>query len=341
MPDRIDDADEAFDAEFQRFVAGRLSPAEEAAFRAAHARAGGDPKALDAYRTAFRALAPSGERVDFEHGWAEVAKRIAPAARRTARRRSSTAGLWRIAATITIAASLGGVWMGWSYRHRSPAVAVAMRTMLTARGESESVTLSDGTKVVLGPASTLQYPSVFDARSRELAVDGEAYLDVAHDPTRPLRVRAGATIVEDVGTTFVVRSYAGDAATQVVVASGRVALHDAAFHRLGPDLVRGELGTVSNGAMTVRAVDPAPFTAWTQGRLVFENVSVADVLSELSRWFDVDLATIDATLAARRVTATFTRGSADAMLDGLASVLDAHVVRNGRRVQLVPTGRGQ
>jgi transmembrane sensor len=250
------------------------------------------------------------------------------------RLRTRRSDIWRAIVGLGLAAAVAGVWFAHAYSARTQVV--GLRTLVTGPGESATHIFSDGTRVMLAPSSTLKYPSTFGTSAREMTLEGEAYFDVVHDPQRPLRVRTKDVVALDLGTTFVVRAYAGSQSTQIVVASGTVALRDRADHPIGRALGRGEMADINRGTMMVRAVDVAAYTAWTQGRIAFENAPVADVLTELSRWLDLDVSTPDASLAARRVTASFARGAADDVLDGLANVLRARVVRHGRSAQLIP-----
>jgi transmembrane sensor len=103
------------------------------------------------------------------------------------------------------------------------------------------------------------------------------------------------------------------------------------------ELEPGQLGEVgAAGELTVRTVNASAYTAWTQGRVAFDDIPVSEVLADLSRWFDLDMSTPDPSLAARHVVLAFTQERADAVLRGLATMVGAHLVQHGHAIQLIP-----
>jgi ferric-dicitrate binding protein FerR (iron transport regulator) len=74
--------------------------------------------------------------------------------------------------------------------------------------------------------------------------------------------------------------------------------------------------------------------SWTRGTLVFRDASMASVTSELRRWYGIRLVIDDTTLAARRVTVTFDRGSVDDVGRVLAAVVGGSVSRSGDTLRL-------
>ncbi len=131
-----------------------------------------------------------------------------------------------------IAAGLALVLFGaatgaWLLRDRETPPAETpepMAVLSTQRGQRARLALPDGSRVLLGPASTLQYAAKAFGRSRELFLDGDALFEVAHDPEHPLRVYSSRGMTEDVGTTFAVSDH-GESIFRVVVAEGSVMLH--------------------------------------------------------------------------------------------------------------------
>ena len=88
-----------------------------------------------------------------------------------------------------------------------------------------AVTLRDGTRLVLWPASRLRIPSDFGLRTRSVELQGEAYFAVVHDASHPFVVTAHGVVTRDVGTAFDIRAYADDPGVRVAVAEGEVAVN--------------------------------------------------------------------------------------------------------------------
>ena len=88
------------------------------------------------------------------------------------------------------------------------------RTYSTDVGERRSVNLPDGSTVLLDSRSLLQVD--FTARTRQVElVHGQALFSVIHDPQKPFLVRAGATVIRDIGTQFDVKQRPDDTVVTV------------------------------------------------------------------------------------------------------------------------------
>src|SRR5439155_11312342 len=130
------------------------------------------------------------------------------------------------------------------------------------------VRLSDGTRVSLAPESRLTVAADYDRVARTVALEGEAYFIVVHNAARPFVVGAGAAIVRDPGTRFVVRAFGNEPSVRVLVTQGEVRLGlDAIPSDSGPRLSAGDAGRL--GAHDVprvaHRIDTTRFVAWTHG----------------------------------------------------------------------------
>jgi transmembrane sensor len=166
-------------------------------------------------------------------------------------------------------------------------------TYTTDVGEQRAIALKDGSTVVLDTQSRLRVQ--LSAHERSFYLEGQALFSVAHDPSRPFRVRTAATMVEAIGTEFNVRT---QRLTTVAVLDGVVRLYsqesgNASEH--GSDgvpsvaparLSAGEAVSINgSGEITGRMkVDRATVTAWEQRRLVFSRVSLEDIVREFNRY---------------------------------------------------------
>jgi transmembrane sensor len=101
----------------------------------------------------------------------------------------------------------------------------------------------------------------------------------------------------------------------------------------GGDLVRLD----PRGRATVeRGVDLGSSLAWTEGRLVFSDTPVADVVTQLNRWYGGDVLLGDASLAVHRFTATYGAVSEATVVRELATAIGARVQRRGGSTVIVP-----
>ncbi|MDB5738191.1 MAG: iron dicitrate transport regulator FecR [Sphingomonas bacterium] len=197
---------------------------------------------------------------------------------------------WFGAAGGAIAASVAGLLL-ISPRH-PPA---AMRIIETAPGATRAITMADGTRITLNGGSRIE---IAQGDTRGVAiVMGEGFFDVVHDDRRPFSVRAGDTLIRDVGTAFDVA--VDTDTTRVAVREGEVALGADNAVRLkagqGARIDRG--GTIVRGAIN----DPASAGGWRQGRLVYRDALLADVAADLGRSLGAPVS-FDPGIAARRFT---------------------------------------
>jgi ferric-dicitrate binding protein FerR (iron transport regulator) len=217
------------------------------------------------------------------------------------------------------------------------------RTYTTAPGQQATVTLADGSRALLGPATTLTVTKHPTDASVDVGVTGQALFTVAHRHDKPFRVRSGHGVAQVLGTTFMVRHYDADKVARVVVTDGRVSvsgIRSATSTTHGAILVAGMLGTVDDsGKVQVSPrITVEEYTGWTTGQLVFRKTLLRDALVELSRAYDVDIRVTDSSLAAQQLnwTISVTRRSFTDVLELLIDVLDAHPVRTGRVIILMP-----
>jgi transmembrane sensor len=198
--------------------------------------------------------------------------------------------------------------------------AVQTQEYQTQLGEVQAIQLSDGSTLTLGARSRV-IVSFSDSERRVRLEQGEAYFDVAKNAARPFHVAAPGTAVRVVGTRFDVR--VGDSHVRVAVDEGIVAVNDRS-----DKLTRGQrIDVMPDGAMTaVTEVDGNEVAAWREGRLVYDGATLADVVSDLSRYRpNVTLSSAEA--GKLRVTAGLRVEQIDQFVDRLPDILPVRVIR--------------
>lgn len=232
---------------------------------------------------------------------------------------------WKIGAGVAAAAIVA--FTTWhaigSVRTSASDPFTTVRTYTTRVGQRATVTLANGSTVILAPMTTLRVSDRADDRVVEL--DGEAYFRVEHVPTTPFSVRVGGVTTRVLGTTFDVRRYRGDRETIVAVTTGRVAVSGPGVGPKPVTLDRGMVGRVSDSTISVSAESATQYVGWTNRQLVFHDTPLAELLETVSRWYGVRFSIPDSTLARRRVTATVDFGSRSEVLRALMLVLDASI----------------
>lgn len=238
----------------------------------------------------------------------------------------------RVAAAILVVAGAGLIYQ--TFGSKTPTqVAAAPQHFASAVGALDSLKLPDGTRVLLGPGSELTLGDRFGADVRDVHLKGEAKFEVVHDGAHPFIVHTANASFRDVGTVFSVHSDATDGA-RIVVTEGSVAVESKGSEPV--TLVAGDRASVADaGSVRVeRASASGDDMAWTTGRLIFNDAPVAQVTADLRRWYGIDL-TVDSSLSARTVNATFDRGGADGVGKVLAAVLGGRLEQNGNAMHIV------
>ena len=195
-----------------------------------------------------------------------------------------------------------------------------------------TVRLPDGTEATIAPASRLRVLEGFGEDGRPVELDGLALFSVATDAERPFTVAAHGARVRVVGTRFVVHAY-DSASVHVAVEEGIVDIGTAAG--AVARLTAGDAMSVEDERLNVRrGTDVEPYTAWTRGRLRFDDVTVADLARELTRWYAVPMVVDDSTLAARRISIEVVEAELDEALRRAALAVGARLTRDGDTVRL-------
>lgn len=262
--------------------------------------------------------------------------------------RAASRARWPWVGSMLAAAAVAVVVVGRVARHvpaesRRVAIETTTREYRTARGQRATIVLLDGTRAVLGVDSRLRVslPTGTGSASggkREAYLEGEVLFEVAHVASQPFVVHAGAAVAQDIGTTFGVRAYEGEA-VRVVVVDGSVAVRDSARDaRHETVLGANDLARIAPGNLEVeRGIDPRPYVAWSQGSLVFRQARLSAVAAQLERVYDVRITITDSALGDAKVSATFAdRDAIDAVLHTLGATLDAAVERHGQAVTIRP-----
>ncbi len=225
------------------------------------------------------------------------------------------------------------VWMT-VYRNRATQIA-------TGFGESQLVTLPDGSTVKLNANSSLSYQADWqDTRVREVWLQGEGFFKVVRKNHRgkiPFVVHTGKLNVRVLGTEFNVRNR--HAQTTVVLNSGRVKLEtDAAAKQ--PDMLMqpGDLVQFSENdqSFVKKTVNPEKFSSWTHNLLNFDNASLREVAQVLEDTYGLKVIFANEQLASRKFTATLPVNKPEILLTAIAESLNVRVTRKDNEVTLQP-----
>jgi ferric-dicitrate binding protein FerR (iron transport regulator) len=168
---------------------------------------------------------------------------------------------------------------------------VKFNTLEIPRGGEYFLVLSDGTKVWLNSETTLRYPVNFNSEQRNVELTGEAYFEVAENKNAPFLVATGEQVVKVLGTKFNISSFQEDAFVLTTLVEGKVEVFLEKSPEVKQILLPSDQGRFDKekGMISKRKVDPYKFIAWKEGRFVFEDELLSDMMKTLSKWYDVDV----------------------------------------------------
>lgn len=185
------------------------------------------------------------------------------------------------------------------------------------RGETKVLTLSDRTKITLGPDSIIEVALSDSARRTRLRT-GSALFDVTSNGS-PFLVVTDIGEVEVTGTTFEVRQKGEDIA--VAVGEGSV-LVKASGEDLDPqssmpaiELVGGQGVTLSPSGRfgDVTQIFPAELAAWRSGRLAYIEAPLSEVVADLNR-YSAQPIRLDPEVSSLEISGTFDASDLDTLL---------------------------
>ena len=187
---------------------------------------------------------------------------------------------------ITDGTQISASGSGVTYASGVESESVVYNKLEIPRGGEFCLTLSDGTRVWLNSETSIQYPVAFGAKERRVFVQGEAYFEVAKDAKKPFTVQFMSSSVTVLGTSFNIRAYPEEKRSQTTLAEGSVRIYSPGSSML---LKPGEQAEVSalSGEMVKQEVEVKNFTSWKDGRFVFEQQPLEDIMRTLEQWYDI------------------------------------------------------
>ena len=123
------------------------------------------------------------------------------------------------AAAVILVLITAGSLFALTNRDNTPTLYSKVEAM---RGQKSSITLPDGTSVILNSESSIMYGTDYNNSNRTVELQGEAYFDVKQNQTLPFTVKAGDLSITAKGTAFNVRAYLDENYISTTLTEGKV-----------------------------------------------------------------------------------------------------------------------
>ena len=210
-------------------------------------------------------------------------------------------------------------------------------------GVKTRIKLPDGTTVRLNAGSKLTFPSEFSHDSRQVELWGEAYFEVERDEQRPFVIKSREVETTVLGTTFNVRAFENED-IYVTVATGKVRVsvfNDQRTKKAFRDLVSKQQATFdrSSGNIQINVADPSQYLAWTQGIMIFDDISLEEAAQIIERWYGVEITFETEAIKTCKVKNEYKNETLVNVLEGFKHIFDLdYEITDDRKVILNGNG---
>lgn len=269
-----------------------------------------------AHAEAFERVAASYQQAGLLR-YSALADAFAGAGARAARPRTLSYA-WAAAAALVLVFSAGLYLVLGSGLWTSETEAVMLSTGI---GEIRSVSLSDGSKVTLDTATSIQV-EIGRVGRRAVVKTGRARFDVAKS-MRPFVIEAGSSIAVAAGSVLDVEEFGDKVRIDVLAGSAKIGQQETGGPEL--NLAAGETATMANGrGAEKRSLRAAP--DWTRGMLEFDGTPLGAAV-ELANRYSKSKILLSAGLQELRVTGAFRAGDIQGLASALAEAFHLKVAR--------------
>ena len=187
--------------------------------------------------------------------------------------------------------------------------------LIVPKGKRSSIVFGDGTKLWVNSGSRIVYPISFKKDKREIYVEGEVYLEVTKDKTRPFIVSTNKMNIAVLGTSFNVTAYTADKEQSVVLVTGAVEVNTDSNKKIA--LTPNNRLTYTGGQLDVENVDASLYISWVEGLYIYNSEKLGTILDRLSRYYGKTI-TYDARVSELRCSGKL--DMKDELLDVLAGL---------------------
>ncbi|MEL6674445.1 MAG: FecR domain-containing protein [Bacteroidota bacterium] len=229
-----------------------------------------------------------------------------------------------IAATFLLLAAGTWAFLQWS----TPTYSLAV----TQYGDPQEVRLPDGSHVMLNANSQLKWAESWSEENiREVWLEGEAYFEVTHNPEWPFLVHTSAGDIRVLGTSFNAKQR--KKALSVALVEGKVRFEQAG--KASQILKPGEELSWKGGSLSIREVDMDPILAWSQGKMIFRNASIASIIERLEDDFGWQVSVEAASILEKKVNASIDENIPEVLLEALAAIYDLRFEKKGPKTYII------
>ena len=320
-----------------RYLSGESSVSEEKELKRWLAEDPDHTKHLDQYRSIWEKLGriESVARIDLDAEWHVLESRMEESDKvitlQPVRKRSASFYVGRIAvaAMLAVILTFTGIYTVNRFGYKT----------LATMDQPEELLLPDGSTATLNYFSSLKYPRRFSGEMRKIELEGEGFFEVESDPEHPFVINTRDVDIKVLGTSFNVNAYSENAAVEVTVKTGEVAVTRHGEVPRTIILKPGNKGVYKKSDETLEITQEIDknYLAWKTKNFVFEDQTLLDVSKQLSKVYQAEIIIAYDSLKNARITTAFNDQSLDAILNVLSATLDLDVRKSNGQIILSET----
>jgi len=177
-----------------------------------------------------------------------------------------------------------------------------MNIIETPRGGEYMVELPDGSKVWLNAASRIKFPAEFTRKERKVEISGEVYFEVSKSKVPFIVDVNNRAEIKVLGTHFNVSAYFDESIVKTTLIEGSVQVtrmneNSGTLINEQVILIAGQQSELNSGEhIRVKEVNTSIYTAWKDGRFIFKDTPIEEIMRNMARWYDFDVIYTDASL---------------------------------------------
>lgn len=202
---------------------------------------------------------------------------------------------------------------GWWFAIRNRVVSARV---ILAQHADQQVSLPDGSVVTLRKGAMIKYTEPFTAEVRQVEMSGEVFFQLAPHPGNAFRISTSRALIEDIGTSFMVKDR--DGVDEVTVATGKIKFTDKARPSQTIVLVSGQRAVLKDDKFIQSAIADSNFMAWKTGVMNFRNTPLDEAVQEIGDFYQLAVSMapeLRAESGKIRLTARFEHQSLEAVLE--------------------------
>ena len=220
---------------------------------------------------------------------------------------------WPIAAAIALAMATATHYV----YHKASSQKLAQANTILISNKTLSIrkqVLPDGSIIWMNPNTSLTYPAKF-GKLREVTMKGEAFFEVTKDHAHPFVVTSGSVLTKVWGTSFRIRSIAGEKDTKVSVLTGKVSVSIPVKKGAPNSLKNTEVMLLPKQEATYQQADhqllKTPISpvsdvyVWSKAALSFDNTKLSAIVKKLNQHYHTEIQIEGEELQQNQLTADF------------------------------------